>query len=903
MKKTITTSEIVSYEQFNQAFAVFILFFTFTSFSYSQIPIISNGPLKPGQSIVTSYDPVNTLYNAVRVIDIRNSPPFLAGGNLWNPNSYAGADWTQARMGFVYGITLDDADPPNIYISRSTVYCDRPEPLTGLIYKINGSTWTVSDYVIKNPVAGPPVMNVNSIPNTGPGLGNLCFDKWHQQIFTTNHEDGKIYRIKGSVVGNVQSVFDPFGIDGGTSPGFVVRGERIWGIGVYGGSSSDARVYFGRWVSDNLITTNGANEIWSAALDNNGEFIAGSIRLEIILPPGVLINHSNPVSDIEFSQTGNMLLGERTMYGDMGACTWDGPWAHHSRIMEYPRNTSGHYDNSIYTWHYVGLLHQMNSTGGVDYEYGYADSVNNVYSDCDKIIVGTGDYLYNTTSNQLIYGVQFSDKNFAGNPDHSHYIDLNGSYGWNDKTTLGDIDVYRKYACQPVRCELNNYPWEKVGNTGAELNSMVYALSPFQGKLIAGGRFTQASGIIVNGIASWDGSIWQPLGNGLTALPYGEVNALTVFQNKLIAGGRFSNAGNVSANNIAQWDGSNWTSIGIGSGDGTNGTVHSITVHNNKLIVGGSFTNAGGNSVVNIAQWDGSTWSAIGSGINGSVNSLLSFNGELIAGGVFTTAGSVTVNNITKWNGSSWVSLGSGVNLINGTSQGVGALANYNNELVAGGRFNNAGGVAVNFIAKWNGSSWSDLGGGLTGSYEGVYSLLVRNNVLYVGGDFTNAGTVSANSVAKWDGNVWKALGNGVTGLSGPGIVLTLMNHNNSLYAGGEFISPDYSWIVINPCESTDPIGINYENNLVPDNYYLYQNYPNPFNPTTKIKFTLPENSYAKLAVYDALGKEVETLVNEKLSSGSYESNWNASGYPSGIYFYKLTANNFIQTKKMIFLK
>lgn len=83
----------------------------------------------------------------------------------------------------------------------------------------------------------------------------------------------------------------------------------------------------------------------------------------------------------------------------------------------------------------------------------------------------------------------------------------------------------------------------------------------------------------------------------------------------------------------------------------------------------------------------------------------------------------------------------------------------------------------------------------------------------------------------------------------------------------------------------------------------LDQNGPNPFNPTTTIKFFLPENSFAKLVVYDALGKVVETLVNEQLSAGRYEAVWSADKFSSGVYYYELTAGNFSQINKMILLK
>jgi len=99
----------------------------------------------------------------------------------------------------------------------------------------------------------------------------------------------------------------------------------------------------------------------------------------------------------------------------------------------------------------------------------------------------------------------------------------------------------------------------------------------------------------------------------------------------------------------------------------------------------------------------------------------------------------------------------------------------------------------------------------------------------------------------------------------------------------------------------------------IPGEYKLYQNYPNPFNPTTKIKFDIPANvkretSNVKLIMYDILGKEVATLVNEKLNTGSYEIPFNTSQFPdyqlpSGIYFYKLETENFTDVKKLVLIK
>ncbi len=92
------------------------------------------------------------------------------------------------------------------------------------------------------------------------------------------------------------------------------------------------------------------------------------------------------------------------------------------------------------------------------------------------------------------------------------------------------------------------------------------------------------------------------------------------------------------------------------------------------------------------------------------------------------------------------------------------------------------------------------------------------------------------------------------------------------------------------------------DNNMLAE-FSLSQNYPNPFNPTTKIKYQIPEFSFATLKVYDVLGREVTTLVNEEKSAGTYEISWYAANLPSGIYFYQLKTDTFIQTKKMILMK
>jgi hypothetical protein len=102
---------------------------------------------------------------------------------------------------------------------------------------------------------------------------------------------------------------------------------------------------------------------------------------------------------------------------------------------------------------------------------------------------------------------------------------------------------------------------------------------------------------------------------------------------------------------------------------------------------------------------------------------------------------------------------------------------------------------------------------------------------------------------------------------------------------------------------------IDNELEVLPDNFYLYQNYPNPFNPTTKIKFTIPvtlsqvEESLVTIKVYDVIGNEITTLVNEEKVAGNYEVEFDGTGLSSGVYIYTLSTGNFLSTKKMILFK
>lgn len=296
---------------------------------------------------------------------------------------------------------------------------------------------------------------------------------------------------------------------------------------------------------------------------------------------------------------------------------------------------------------------------------------------------------------------------------------------------------------------------------------------------------------------------WLPLGSGLSG---SSVRPMAVHDDgtgvALYVGGNFVTAGGGVASNIARWDGSAWSPLG----GGVNSTVTALAVHDDgsgrALYAGGFFTTAGGVAANHIARWDGTSWSSLqpGGGFSPSgPNALVVFDDgsgpALYAGGSFTTVGGVSVNHIAKWDGSTWSPLGSGVNAA------VTALAVYDDgtgpALYAGGQFSDAGGFAANRIAKWDGTTWSPLANGVGGAvgYADVSTLTVFDDGtgpgLYAGGWFNLASGVSADGIARWDGSYWSSAGGGVGVPGSYSDVKTLAVFDDgtgpALFAGGTF--------------------------------------------------------------------------------------------------------------------
>lgn len=266
--------------------------------------------------------------------------------------------------------------------------------------------------------------------------------------------------------------------------------------------------------------------------------------------------------------------------------------------------------------------------------------------------------------------------------------------------------------------------------------------------------------------------------------------AMAVSGTGVYIGGDFDHAGNVEAERIVRWDSSNYTWSALGSG--VDNVVYAIAANEDIVYVGGLFLHAGGIAVSSLASWNNSThaWSALGGELellNGSpvVYALaIAGNGDVYVGGKFDTAGGVPANNIARWDGSSWHALGSGTE---GTDPAVYAIAINGSDVYVGGRFDTVGGASCNNIAAWGSSAWSCLGSGTGGANPTVMAIAIDGTHTFIGGEFTEVtdasnGLQAAGYVAMWDTNAWNTLDGGLNGG-----VATLTLGPDGIYAGGRF--------------------------------------------------------------------------------------------------------------------
>lgn len=276
--------------------------------------------------------------------------------------------------------------------------------------------------------------------------------------------------------------------------------------------------------------------------------------------------------------------------------------------------------------------------------------------------------------------------------------------------------------------------------------------------------------------------------------------------------------------------------------------------------------------------------------------------------------------------GANWFEVNNGL-----TDTSISALAVMGTNLFAG---TNTAGV---FLSTNNGTSWSSVNNDIPHNW-GIEAFAVNDSNLYVSSEAygifvsTNNGIVwsaidsgynYSNSIATDGSNLFIGGSSGVflstksgkdwnqlnVGLSDT-LVSTLAVSSAYLFAGNtaQVVPVSFRGQLLVPGIWRYPlsqVGMKVENNLdhIPFKFTLNQNYPNPFNPSTTISFSLESKSFLTLKIFDIVGREVATLVNEELPAGTYSRQWSAANMSSGVYFCRLQSRSFSETKKLILLR
>jgi len=403
--------------------------------------------------------------------------------------------------------------------------------------------------------------------------------------------------------------------------------------------------------------------------------------------------------------------------------------------------------------------------------------------------------------------------------------------------------------------------------------------------------------------------------------------ALSADGNTAIVGaiGDNTNAGAVW---IFKRTGSSWAQqgfklVGTGAvGNAQQGVAVSLSADGNTAIVGGNRDNNFAGAVWIFTRSNNGVWSqqgnklvvtdAIGSARFGISVDITSDGNTAIIGGHTDNANAGAVWIFTR-NNNTWTAQTklTGTGAIGSARFGRSvSISSDGNTAIVGGYEDNAAMGAV-WVYTRSGGSWTQqgnklVGTGATGNASQGFSISLSadGNTALVGGIDDNA-FAGAAWVFTRSGGVWSQLGNklfgsGAVGIANQGGAVAISPDGNTIIVGGiaDNTNKGAAWVFVPGFTSVEQTS-----NEIPMSFLLEQNYPNPFNPSTNIQFALPQSSYVTLEVFSVTGERVDVLISEELNAGKYNYEWNGSNLTSGIYFYRLNAGNFVETRKMMLLK
>ena len=435
--------------------------------------------------------------------------------------------------------------------------------------------------------------------------------------------------------------------------------------------------------------------------------------------------------------------------------------------------------------------------------------------------------------------------------------------------------------------------WRVSGLPNSQSQSMgllrnYVSLASYGSNLLAGSGYPISGEHLANYgsvvfVSSDNGSAWTEADSGLSGM-HTELTSLIVNGSDIYAG-TYPGGIFLSTNGGVSW---------INSSSGMNNkNVYALASNGLDIFAG---TNGGG---VNLSTNNGLNWSAVNFGLTDTSIKTLTINGSNIFAGAIITVGAIwspRYSNdvfITSDNGTNWAKIDSQSTPT--TNALITCLSANGSNLVVGtgNTIRNLDGIKWSPIGAvyrltFDGAKWNRSDSALSGNYV---TSLVSSGPNFFAGTYTGGVFASSNN-----GVNWNAISDGLTDSS----VVSLVIHNSNLFAAtssGVWRRPLSEITSVLPPDGT-----------LPKNYSLEQNYPNPFNPTTMLQYQLPNAGHVTLKVYDLLGRNVETLVNEVKVAGSYSVSFNGEKLASGVYIARLVAQSkegkfFTQTKKMLMIK
>lgn len=408
---------------------------------------------------------------------------------------------------------------------------------------------------------------------------------------------------------------------------------------------------------------------------------------------------------------------------------------------------------------------------------------------------------------------------------------------------------------------------EAQWNIQTNFSSHIHDLKTFNGQLYIGGNFTNRDLNACYWSTSYDGNNFtdQP-----TSISGSGIEQLELFAGELYATGSMNSGfGN---HGVYKWTGTTWTEVGS-----INNSPIGIFADGSDLYIGNSggeiYKKTGTGSFVALPSLDYST---------DDIRVITKYKGDIIIAGDLNDYNSTNLNHIARFDGTDWLPLGTGLSggLFSGS---VRCMVVYQNELYVGGSFSYAGGQSSKFIAKWDGTSWSDVGGSMTGTgYNGVRDMVVHDNKLFVVGEFDEMGGITSNIVAMWNGATWQSLDLPFSG----GFATCIEVFNNKLYLSTWDFNQSH-------LHSRDLNTVAIQN--IEERTFDWDIYPNPSEGVLNIELQ-EEVESVTVEISNTLGKVV---LSQQVSFDT-RIQINAQDQPQGIYYVKLTAGNKIGLRKIV---